>query len=170
MRKFQTSGFTLIELLVVLAIIGILIALAIVGLRAAQSAQRDTSRKDIASQINAELQGYISNNGCYPLEAGTSCAGENFVGPAGSSFMVSGTYCAGNGVTVNNVCVGLDGLNVPTAPQQQCTAQPSNINITGNVFNMCYSTGVGAAGYEFGVQLESRNGTTGAANWYLISS
>ncbi len=161
-KVLKNKGFTLIELLVVLAIIGILIALAIVGLRAAQAAQRDTARKDIASQINAALQSWQSTNGTFPTnncfltQAATNAPCN---GNANGYFIVSPGGCSGNAVNVNGSCVGMNSLSVLNTSTvftsnagQNCTS-PSPF--TNQNFYLCYDNGTGSAGYVFGVPLES---------------
>jgi prepilin-type N-terminal cleavage/methylation domain-containing protein len=151
-NKAHSSGFTLIELLVVLAIIGILIALVIVGLQSAQTSQRDTARKDIVSQINAQLQNYLSVKGVYPTTSNFSASG------TGNFIDTSNTACNGNhGMSVNGSCLGLDGLLNTSADDiatsTSCGTKPSPF--LSSDFTICYLIGTGAAGYQLGTWIES---------------
>lgn len=159
MKKTNNKGFTLIELLVVLAIIGILIALAIVGLRGAQASQRDTARKDIVSQVNAQLQSYQSNNGAYPTTA-------QFY--ANGGFINSASTCKATEIEVNSTCMGLDGLNfnagsITTFNGAACTVAKPATFISSYLY-ICYAVlPAASSGYQLGTYIES------SSNIYLVA-
>jgi len=151
MTKKYKLGFTLIELLVVMAIIGILIALAIVGLRAAQSAQQDTARKDIVAQMNAQIQNWIDDKGTAPTVAqflqGTGAAPTSIMDPTGA------VTCTGNTFDVRGTCEGLDGLTGVQVNATAATTCVGTTNAPGTTLYICYTAKSAAtgAGYEFGV-------------------
>lgn len=166
MFKKSNKGFTLIELLVVLAIIGILIALAIVGLRGAQASQRDTARKDIGNQLNAQLQTWYANNGHWP-------SGSEFYGSTNSSVInssnttSSGATCS-NGFVIDGSCEGLDGLTFNASSDltnnsssgSACPSTKPTTGINTNDFQICYtnvSSSGASGGYTLEIYLEQSN-------------
>ena len=83
------KGFTLLELITVIAIIGLLATVILVSLSTVRVKSRDTSRLQIAKEIQKGIELYYSENGYYPpLPSGS---------PPGVSDARSGTtICADN--------------------------------------------------------------------------
>lgn len=71
LRKFrETKGFTLIEVVIVIAIGALIILVVLQAVSNAQESQRDSTRRQEASQISAALEQYAANNqGTYPSSA-----------------------------------------------------------------------------------------------------
>jgi prepilin-type N-terminal cleavage/methylation domain-containing protein len=65
----KEKGFTLIELVIVLAIAALILAGVLVAVTGAQTARRDTQRKNDVSTVAAYLEQIASNNaGAYPAD------------------------------------------------------------------------------------------------------
>ncbi|MBS7346189.1 MAG: type II secretion system protein [Candidatus Sacchiramonaceae bacterium] len=62
MFKTKKSGFTIIEVVLVLAIAGLIFLMVFVALPALQRSQRDTQRKNDATQLKTAIDNYKSNN------------------------------------------------------------------------------------------------------------
>lgn len=71
LRKLrETKGFTLIEVVIVIAIGALIILVVLQAVSNAQQSQRDSTRRQEASQISAALESYAANNqGNYPGSA-----------------------------------------------------------------------------------------------------
>ena len=69
--KQTKIGFTLLEMLIVITIISILASIGLVSYTSFNKNSRDARRKADIEQIRAALELYRSNNGTYPLPAGT---------------------------------------------------------------------------------------------------
>lgn len=71
LRKIrETKGFTLIEVVIVIAIGALIIMVVLQAVSNAQQSQRDSTRRQEASQIAAALESYAANNqGSYPGNA-----------------------------------------------------------------------------------------------------
>lgn len=67
----SNDGFTLIELLVVIAIIGLLSSVVLANLSSARAKSRDTKRALDIRGVMSALELYYSDNGTYPLQAGS---------------------------------------------------------------------------------------------------
>lgn len=66
----NSRGFTLIEVVIVLAIGALIILVVLNAISSAQRNQRDSTRRQEASQVAAALEQYASNNGGeYPANA-----------------------------------------------------------------------------------------------------
>lgn len=68
LRKLrETKGFTLIEVVIVIAIGALIIMVVLQAVSNAQQSQRDSTRRQEASQIAAALESFAANNqGNYP--------------------------------------------------------------------------------------------------------
>lgn len=71
LRKLrETKGFTLIEVVIVIAIGALIILVVLQAVSNAQQSQRDSTRRQEASQITSALEQYAANNqGRYPDNA-----------------------------------------------------------------------------------------------------
>ena len=125
--KKDKKGFTLIELLVVVAIIGLLSSVVMTALGSAKSRGRDTKRIADIKEVLKALELYYSDNGRYPLDAGTlssfSSGGvfapiiSNYldplpVDPLGESWVTGGyQYIRGNGSSSYGIRVRFETMN-----------------------------------------------------------
>lgn len=101
----KEKGFTIIEVVLVLAIAGLIFMMVFIALPALQRSQRDTQRKGDLSRLQTALTSYQSNNrGALPSGTGAATtswpsfvtryirtAGDTFVDPTGSDYVVSTT-------------------------------------------------------------------------------
>lgn len=73
------AGFTLIEVVIVLAIAGLIFVIVLLAVSQAQTARRNTQRKNDLNRISAQLEQYASNNqGSYPSESAFTNSSSTF--------------------------------------------------------------------------------------------
>lgn len=65
-RNLNNKGFTIIELLIVIIVIVILSLLVVFAYKGIQAKERNTKRQSNIMAIQAQLEGFFSQNGYYP--------------------------------------------------------------------------------------------------------
>jgi len=129
----KSKGFTIIEVVLVLAIAGLIFMMVFIALPALQRSQRDTQRKNDLTRLNTALTSYQSNNnGKLPSTVAdwngfvtgyVRTAGDTFVDPAGTNYVVSTTatlpttYASTNPVIKVTTPGTCDGEDVVTTGQ-----------------------------------------------------
>lgn len=86
MKNINTKkGFTIIEVVLVLAIAGLIFLMVFIALPNLQRSQRDTQRRNDYSQLAANIQGYITNNGGdLPKATNTNLAADKYINADGT--------------------------------------------------------------------------------------
>lgn len=129
---FKPRGFTLIELLVAIAIVAVLSSVGLVVYSKAQSAARDTKRKQDLRSIATALEIYYQANGRYPCTA--NAAFEYSTSP--SSFWIDDDVNSAN----PTICDGNKPLNnnyinqMPSDPKTNSGADPRTANTWGYAY------------------------------------
>lgn len=125
--RINFKGFTLIELLVVIAIIGIIASIGVANLITAQKQARDSSRKQIISNIQTTFEQYYAENTMYPNEDDNNINSAFDNGEPPSDPKDSGDYVISFSNTGRNgycVCAMLEGAignsDAPTAGATTC--------------------------------------------------
>jgi type II secretory pathway pseudopilin PulG len=113
-------AFTFIELVVVITIIAILMTLLFPAFRAVQDQARKTQAKNDLIQLATAVNGFYTEYGVYPVDAGQGTATERTFGPGG------------NPTTNETLLDALRGLNSTLNPRQIAFLSPPDVKDPNN--------------------------------------
>ena len=138
---FKPRGFTLIELLVAIAILAVLSSIGLVIYSKAQSAARDTRRKQDLRSIATALEIFYQANGRYPCTANGNSGLEYSTSPA--TFWINDDAHPGNAACASpDKPLDNNYINqMPSDPKANPASDPRNANTFGYAY---YSGGSSA--------------------------